>query len=35
MEKLAQIINYSIKSDLYAEMHYRKPEDLEPDPTAE
>ncbi|KAF7173063.1 hypothetical protein CNMCM6106_007190 [Aspergillus hiratsukae] len=35
MEKLTQIMDYSIESDLYAEIRHKKPEDPEPDPTAE
>ncbi|KAF7122274.1 hypothetical protein CNMCM5793_000231 [Aspergillus hiratsukae] len=35
MDKLAQMVNYSIESDLHAEIRHRKPEDPEPDSTAE
>ncbi|PKX95430.1 uncharacterized protein P174DRAFT_458970 [Aspergillus novofumigatus IBT 16806] len=33
MDKLAKIMNYLIKSDLYTKIHHRKPEDPEPDLT--
>ncbi|GIJ89560.1 hypothetical protein Asppvi_008502 [Aspergillus pseudoviridinutans] len=34
MDKLTQIMNYSIESDLYTD-HHKEPEDPEPDSTAE
>ncbi|PKX98460.1 uncharacterized protein P174DRAFT_381972 [Aspergillus novofumigatus IBT 16806] len=35
MDKLAQIINHSIESELYADIRHKEPEDPEPDSTAE
>jgi hypothetical protein len=35
MDKLTQVMNYSIESELYADIRHKEPEDPEPDPTAE